>query len=191
MNQAAPPCSTIYRTHPASLSYNVSIMFCPNCSAQNEETQHYCRMCGLQLDAIAANLTVQRPSPKMAVLLKRKRRAQMLGVVSLSTAGVIGLMLLLSQAFYYKLLLLGPELLFGSAFVAVILFLLASVFFFNYPRLFIKIERPNAGFSESGETAPQTNKLLGDPPFEPASVTEHSTELLHRNSRKADDKRTV
>jgi hypothetical protein len=66
-------------------------MFCPNCAAQNEETQHYCRMCGLQLDAIAANLTVQRPSPKMAVLLKRKRRAQMLGVVSLSTAGVIGL----------------------------------------------------------------------------------------------------
>lgn len=157
-------------------------MFCPNCAAQNDESQHYCRTCGLKLDAIASELTAQKPSAEMAVLLKRKRRAEMLGVVSLSTAGVIGLMLLLSKVFYYKLLILGPELLFGSAIGALILFLLASVFFFNYPKFFLKLDRVNPRFGEQAEAATPTNKLLNDPAVEPASVTEHSTEILRRKS---------
>ncbi len=137
-------------------------------------------MCGLQLDAIAAELTLQKPSPEMAVLLKRKRQAEMLGVVSLSTAGIIGLMLLISKVFYYKLLLLGPDLLFGGALGGLILFLLASVFFFNYPKLFLKIESVNPRFRGQAVPAATTNKLLNDPPFEPASVTEHSTEILRQ-----------
>jgi hypothetical protein len=157
-------------------------MFCPNCAAQNDDFQHYCRMCGLRLDVIAAELTIQKPSAEMAVLFKRKRRAEVLGVISLSTAGVIGLMLLLSKVFYYKLLFLGPELLFGSAIGALILFLLASVFFFNYPKFFLKLNRTNARFSDQAEAATPTAKLLNDPPFEPASVTERSTELLRRKS---------
>ncbi len=106
----------------------------------------------------------------------------MLGRFSLSTAGIIGLLLLLSQVVYYKLLLLGPELLFGSALGALILFLLASAFFFNYPRLFMQMDRTSEPFSPRAEAATTTNKLLSDPPFEPASVTEHSTELLRRKS---------
>ena len=116
----------------------------------------------------------------MASLLKRKKRIEMLGLLSLSTAGIIGLMLFISLVVYYKLLFLGPELLFGSAMGAVTLFLLASAFFFNYPRLFMKTNRMN--LSEQPELATPTNKLLSDPPFEPASVTENSTELLHTKS---------
>lgn len=134
-------------------------------------------MCGLRLDAIAAELTTQKPSAKMAELVKRQRRMQMLGVFSLSAAGMIGLALLLAEVVYYKLLILGSELLFGSAMGAVILFLLASVIFFNYPKFFMKPGRPDPHLP--GQTI-STNKLLNDPPFEPASVTEHSTELLLR-----------
>lgn len=139
-------------------------------------------MCGLQLDAIAANLTEQKPSAEMAMLFKRRKQARMLGIFSLSTAGFIGLLLLLSITVYYKLLFLGPELLFGSAIGALILFLLASVFFFNYPKLFMKLDRINPRFSKQAEEPTPTNKLLNDPPFEPVSVTEHSTELLRRKS---------
>lgn len=155
-------------------------MFCPNCAAQNDEAHHYCRVCGLQLDAIAAELIAQKPSSEAADLLKRKRRVEMMGVVSLSTAGVIGMMLLVSKVFYYKLLILGPDLLFGGALGGLILFLLASVFFFNYPKLFLRIDRVNQLHDADAVTAAPTNKLLNDPPFEPASVTEHSTELLRR-----------
>lgn len=104
----------------------------------------------------------------------------MLGVYSLSVAGIIGFMLLLSQVIYYKLIFLGPELLSGSAIGALILFLLASVFFFNYPKFFMKLDRFNPRSNEQPEAATPTAKLLNDPPFEPASVTEHSTELIRQ-----------
>ena len=137
-------------------------------------------MCGLRLEAIASELAVQNPSAEMAALSKRRKRAEMLGVICLSTAGGIGLMVLICTVFYYKLLLLGPELLLGSAGGAVILFLLASILFFCYPKFFIKVARTNESFKNQVKAAIPTNKLLNDPPFEPASVTEHSTELLRR-----------
>jgi formate hydrogenlyase subunit 3/multisubunit Na+/H+ antiporter MnhD subunit len=139
-------------------------------------------MCGLQLDVIAAELTAQKPSAKMAELFKRQRRMQMLGVASLSIAAIIGFSLVLGQAVFYKLMILGPELLFGSAIGALILFMLASVFFFNYPKLFMKPDRSNPHSGEQAASATPTNKLLNDPPFQPASVTEHSTELIGRKS---------
>jgi hypothetical protein len=159
-------------------------MFCPNCAAQNDTAQHYCRMCGLKLDAIVVEMTSQKPSTEMVELFKKQRRMQRLGVFSLSTAGGIGIALLFAQVIYYKLMILGPELLFGGAIGAVVLFLLASIFFFNYPKLFMKLDRSEPHLSRQTETEIPTNKLLDDPPFEPvrqpASVTEHSTELLHR-----------
>lgn len=137
-------------------------------------------MCGLGLDAISAELTVQNPSPEMALLLKKQRRIERLGFFSLSTAGIIGLCLLLAVVFYYKLAILGPEVLFGSAVGALILFLLASIFLFAYSKYFMKGGYPDKHLPEQRELRTPTNKLLNDPPFEPASVTEHSTELLRR-----------
>ena len=103
-------------------------MFCPNCAAQNDAEQHYCRTCGLKLDAIAAELAEQTPSAEYAVLQRRKRAFEIMGMFSISTAGFIGLCLLIAKAFYYKLILFGPDILFFSAFAALILFGLLSVF---------------------------------------------------------------
>lgn len=155
-------------------------MFCPNCAAQNEASQHYCRTCGLKLVAIAAELTVQNPSEEVAALLKKKRWMERVGKSALTISGIIGLCLLLTLAVYYKLMLLGPEVLFGSAIGALVLFLLTSIFFLAYPRFFLKIDRVISHTPEHPELTTSTSKLLDDPPFEPASVTEHSTELLRR-----------
>jgi len=151
-------------------------MFCPNCAAQNDASQHYCRMCGLKLDAIAAELTVQNPSEEVAALLKKKRNMELLGKSALSISGIIGLCLVLTLAVYYKLMLLGPEVLFGSAVAAMILFLVVSIVFLAYPKFFLKID--GAALQSPEQLATPAGKLLNDPPFEPASVTEHSTELL-------------
>src|SRR5262245_55358707 len=161
-------------------------MFCPNCAAQNDPSQHYCRMCGLKLDAIAAELTVQNPSEEVAALLKKKRWMELLGKSALTISGIIGLCLLLALAVYYKLMLVWPEVLFGSAIGALILFLLASIIFLAYPRFFLKIDGALLRSPEQSELTTPTGKLLNDPPFEPASVTEHSTELL---KQKIDSKR--
>jgi len=156
-------------------------MFCPNCAAKNEASQHYCRTCGLKLDAIAVKLMEQNPSDEVAALLKKKRRMEFFGMASLSVAGIIGLSLLLTVAVYYKLVLLGPDVLFGSAIGALILFLLASIFFLAYPKFFLKIDSAIPNSSDQLEPTKPTGKLLDEPtPFEPASVTEHETELLRR-----------
>ena len=105
---------------------------------------------------------------------------ELIGTYAFSIAGIIGLCLVLALAFYYKLALFGPELLFGSAIGAFILFLLASIFFFSYSKFFLKIDRVLSHTPEHPELSTPTTKLLADPPFEPASVTEHSTERLRR-----------
>jgi hypothetical protein len=132
------------------------------------------------LDIIAAELTVQNPSEEVAALLKKRRRVELLGLSALSISGIIGLCLLLTLVVYYKLMLLGPEVLFGSAIGALILFLLASIFLLAYSKFFLNIDRALSHSPKQPELTVPTNKLLDDPPYEPASVTEHSTELLHR-----------
>lgn len=165
-------------------------MFCPNCAADNGTEQNYCRSCGLKLDSISKSLAEQFPSVEYAKLQKRKERFEKLGLGSLAVSGAIGLGLILSKAAYYKLILFGPEVLFWSAVGALALSGLLSVFFFNYPKLFMKFENVNPHLSPSGDhsgVAPlPTNKLIDERPFEPVgSVTEHSTELLSsaRDSR--------
>ena len=143
-------------------------------------------MCGLNLDAIAAELVVQNPSEEVAALLKKKRYMELLGKSALTISGVIGLGLLLTLAVYFKLMLLGPGVLFGSAVAALILFLLVSIILLAYPKFFLKIDGANLQSHDQPELATPTGKLLNDPPFEPASVTEHSTALL---TPKTDSKR--
>jgi len=158
-------------------------MFCPNCAAQNNDAQHYCRTCGLKLDAILREVAEQFPSEEYAVLARRKRAFEVVGMFSLSVSALIGVMLLLGKVFYYKLILFGPDVLFYSAFGALILFGLLSVFFFNYPTLFMKFDKVNPRqltVPETNDEKLDTNKLLTDPNFEPASVIEHTTELLTR-----------
>jgi hypothetical protein len=160
-------------------------MFCPNCSASNNDDQHFCRSCGLKLDAIVMELAEQRPSPEYAELMQKVRRFEKLGVASLTIFALIGLALLFSKVFYYKLILFGPEVLFWAATIAMIAFGLLSVFLFNYPKFGIKLDKVNPRLPipvMPPDRKATTKKLLADPPFEPASVTEHSTELL-RNRR--------
>lgn len=161
-------------------------MFCPNCSAKNVPEQHYCRTCGLKLDLIAAELASQRPSSEYSALLQRKERFEKLGIAAISVTAMIGLVALLSKILGLEIF--GPDFSPWIGFAAFAVFGLLSVFFFNYPKLFMEFEKVNPRLSPSisAENTPPlaTDKLLNDPPFEPASVTEHSTELLPASREK-------
>ena len=152
-------------------------MFCPNCGTKNSVEQNYCRGCGLKLDAIVEAISDQFPSKEYAELQRRRERFERIGLLCLSIAGVIGLSLLLFLAIQFKLVLLGPEVLFGSAIAALIGFLFLSIIFFNYPKFFIKVR--SIPSDENPPVAAVTAKLIEDRPFEPASsVTEGTTEFL-------------
>ena len=155
-------------------------MFCPNCGTRNLVDQNYCRGCGLKLNAIAEAVADQFPSKEYVEQMHRRKRFEKLGVFSLSIAGIIGFAILLFKAAEYKLILLGPEILYGSAIAALIGFMLLSVFFFNYPKFFVKGKaRPSA---ETPLPGASTSKLLDDRPLEPIpTVTESTTDLLPVN----------
>lgn len=155
-------------------------MFCPNCAAPNADDHSYCRRCGLKLDAIAKNVAEQFPSDEYAALARRIRAFEIVGVFSLSIAAIVGLSMLIVKAFQYKVILFGPDVLFYAAFAALLLFGLFSVYCFNYKE-FINFDKlnPRLPATENGEVEKvTTNKLIEEQVFEPASVTEHSTELL-------------
>lgn len=155
-------------------------MFCPNCGAENRVEQSFCRSCGLKLDAISQAVVDQYPSEEYAALQRRRALFRKLSIYSLSVSGLIGISFLLFTAALYKMILFGPNVLSWAGTGAIIAFVLLSVFFFIYPKLFMKSEKVDPRLSPSQDAPLQTNtsKLIEDRPFEPASVTEHSTELL-------------
>jgi hypothetical protein len=165
-------------------------MYCPNCGEENRVEQSYCRYCGLKLDAIVQMIGDQFPTMEYAQLRKRKERFEKLGLFSLSLAGFLAFALIFTKAAYYKIMLFGENVIFGAAFVACLVFGLLSVFFFNYPKLFMKFEKINPRLETSNELEhirDEETRLIEDRPFEPAnSVTEDSTELLSvkRDTRK-------
>jgi hypothetical protein len=79
-------------------------------------------------------------------------------------------------------MLFGANVIFGAALVAMFVFGLLSVFFFNYPKVFMKMDKvnPNLPPPQENELPPATTaKLIDDRPFEPVpSVAEHTTDLL-------------
>jgi len=161
-------------------------MFCPNCGGDNRSEQNYCRTCGLKLDAISNAVAEQRPSKEYAELQRRKDRFEKLGVFSLSVAALIGVGMLFAKIAYYKFILFGPEVLFWSAFGALVFFGLLSVFFFNFPTVVMNFDKVNPRLSPPEEKAAvPTQHLIDDRPFEPVpSVTENTTDLLPRTQRR-------
>jgi hypothetical protein len=156
-------------------------MFCPNCASKIEIEQKFCRSCGLKLDAVVQVVSEQIPTREHAKLQKRKELFEKLGIFSLSAFALIGFAFIISVVGYYKIILFGADVIFWCAFAAFAVFGLLTVFFFNYPKLFLKLETVNLRLSkpEEGQISNSTNKLLPDGFIEPIpSVTENSTELF-------------
>lgn len=113
-----------------------------------------------------------------------------LGLGSLSIAGSIGVMTLIFVAALYKLVLLGPAVLFWSSAIALTFFLLLGTALYFYSRFFMRFDMGEDRATNLDEMPAglATGRLLEDRPFEPVpSVTENSTDLLsidetrHRN----------
>lgn len=165
-------------------------MYCPNCGTKGESDRNYCRSCGLRLDTVADVVAGQLPSAENAALARRRKMVKKLGLGSLSIAGSIGLMTLIFAAALYKLVLLGPAVLFWSSAIALTFFLLLGTALYCYSKFFMLFDVCEDRATHLDEMPPSltTGRLLEDRPFEPVpSVTENTTDLLpigetrHRN----------
>lgn len=154
-------------------------MYCPNCGTKNQAAHNFCRSCGLKLDEISRNVAEQFPSDEYAKLMRRKERFEKFGMASLVITAIVGLSMFLYKVGGYKAGLFGETTLLWIAFGAFALFGLLAVFLVNYPKVFMNFENVNPRLDTEKSSKPRdTRRLIEDRLFEPASVTERSTELL-------------
>ena len=154
-------------------------MFCPNCGAENRAEQNFCRTCGLNLYAVTRAVAEQFPSEEYARLQRRRELFDKLATLSIDFGDHRRLLSDRSG----RLLQVGSI---GTrSFVlvrsrGVDRFLLLAIFFFNYPKLFMKSRTIDLGQRPAEpEIAATTAKLIDDRPFDGVpSVTEDSTDLL-------------
>jgi uncharacterized membrane protein YvbJ len=157
-------------------------MFCPNCGANNQAEQKFCRSCGLNLEKSAASLLEQIPDAQNTDLIKQTQLVERFGNFAL---GGFGLVLLagIGTIIYFifsKMILTGANVLAGILLILFLIFAVLSLIFvfFNESAKDKKYRTNPALLNESNE-AKDGAKLLGEKHFAPVvSVTENSTELL-------------
>lgn len=162
-------------------------MFCPNCAAPISNEQKFCRSCGLALEEISKAIAKQMPAtPANAALQRRKDLFEKLGIVMLSICG-LAIFGALIYATVYKAIFLQGKITSGLIALAVIGTLLCgllAVFFFNYANSLKTSQNSRHSPQPTEIDNKNTAKLLEEKPFEPASVTERTTDLLFAEPRK-------
>jgi hypothetical protein len=155
-------------------------MFCPNCAHPNSDSHSFCRKCGLKLDEIKQAFAEQYPSIEYERVKRRIARLESTGGAVLVAAGIVGFALLVLRFFLHDLVPLHPDAIVYVLIGVMIPCGLFAAFALGYRR-FVDLEKlkPQMPISASGKTKP-TNKLLNDSVFEPASVSELSTQLLEK-----------
>jgi hypothetical protein len=156
-----------------------SNVFCPNCSAKNKIEQNFCRFCGFNLQATKTSLTTQLSSGENSRELK-----QLQLIKKFTDYGSIALTVVVSVAIAFYAYVVLTKMVFSGKRILVGLFLLSMTFQFIMDQI-RRIKRKKIAEINARTDLPskETTKLLEDKPFAPASVTEHSTQLLFTENK--------
>jgi hypothetical protein len=164
-------------------------MFCPNCGANNNTEQKFCRACGLNLEKTAEFLTEQFPELGKKELLRQQILLEKFGALAFCGFGVVVVMGVgaIIYSIITKMIIPGPgdKVFTGILLLAFMVFatlLLAYVFF---SKIFKEKKQKTSPNIEKELAAPaNTGKMLDEGYLQPvSSVTEHSTELLYDTAR--------
>ncbi len=158
-------------------------MFCPNCGADNQIEQNFCRSCGLNLEDSARSLIAQIPTAETERLKTREKWLENFGAFAWYGFGTVLLLGIcgIIYAIVNSMILTGKNVWVGLLLVFFVIFaaLLEIYIFINED---LKSTKEKYKWQPPHEiAAPKTTgKLLEEKPFEPIpSVTENSTKLLH------------
>jgi nitrate reductase NapE component len=164
-------------------------MFCPNCGANNNTGQKFCRTCGLNLEKVAESLTEQFPDSGKSDLARQQRMLEKFGSLAMCGFGVVAVMGVgaLLYTIITKLIIPGPagNIMTGIFMIAFIIFatLLLAYVFFNEV-LKDKKKKINLNLEKELPGGKDTGKLLDEGHLQPgSSITENTTGLLYDKSR--------
>lgn len=149
--------------------------------------QKFCRGCGLRLERIAEELSLQLPTHTAhSSALRRARLHEKAGVAAISVFGlvIVGIIVyLIAFGANFK----GVQVFFAILLSVMFACGLLSVFFFNYAT-HLREKTQSPGFRENELNPAAIKNLPEEKPFQPAhSVTEHTTELLFVEKSKTTD----
>lgn len=157
-------------------------MFCPNCGANNNRKQKYCRFCGLNLQDTAKSLTNQlvfgedTDTLKTLSSVKRSLDFPLTALAVVLIAGVVAF-LFFEPAFSKNLLKICLGIFF-------LLKTLQEIIGYFQRRERSKAQANKFGRSVEQVESKETARLLEEKPFEPVSgVAENTTELLPVENR--------
>lgn len=161
-------------------------MFCPNCGSKNATEQKFCRSCGLNLENSARSLLEQMPAARSASLTKREQAIEKFGTVAFTGLGLVLLTGVLGLLYYIFMLNIwsGKNIPLGIILMLLVVF---GVMALSYIYMVASEDGKKMGvnpelareFDKELEKARDTGKLLEEGNFQPASVTERTTDLLH------------
>lgn len=166
-------------------------MFCPNCGTKSSTEQKFCRSCGFGLEKIAEVFSEQLPAKTVTgvELQKRKKLFEKIGFAALSTCGV-GAISFLLYAVVYRMMIVDGKIGLGFmilGFLTLVVCALAGVFLLNYADELEKSTKSSQNPETNTLSGSNTTNLLEEKTFVPASVTEHTTDLLYIERRKITD----
>jgi hypothetical protein len=153
-------------------------MFCPNCGANNNKKQNYCRFCGLNLQDTAKSLTNQLVFGEDSNLLKMLSSVKR--IVDFVSTALIGVLVVVVVAYLFSDQGSGKDLMKISLGVFFLLKIIQEIigYFQRKDRSKAKTNKFEQNAIEQIESK-ETVRFLEEKPFEPMpSVVDNSTELL-------------
>lgn len=158
-------------------------MFCPNCGANNNRKQNYCRFCGLNLRDTAKSLTSQIVFGEDSNLVKSLSSVKR--VIDLALAALAGVLIVCAVAYFFFASGFGKDMMKMGI---IIFFLLEAIL--GTVGYYQRRERAKARANKFEQSAAlqfeskETARVLEEKPFAPVPrVAENSTELLPTENR--------
>ena len=153
-------------------------MFCPNCGANNNKKQNYCRFCGLNLRETAKSLTTQIAFGEDSDLLKSLSSIKR--VIDLASTASVGALIVCVIAYRFIEQGFGKDVMKIGLGIFFLLKIVQEIIGYYQRKVRSKARANN---SEQSTTEPLESKeafmFLEEKPFEPVpSVVENTTELL-------------
>lgn len=161
-------------------------MFCPSCGAKNGTEQKFCRSCGFNLEISARSLLEQLPSAKSVGLTKREQAIEKFGMVAFTGLGLVLLSGVLGLLYYIFMLNIwnGKNIPLGIILMLLVVFgVMALTYIYIVASDDGKKMVGNPGMARELDKGVDTGKLLEEGDFQPASITERTTDLLHVENR--------
>lgn len=164
-------------------------MFCPNCGANNDTKQKFCRACGLNLQKSAESLLEQFPDAEKNTLQRQERLLEKFGNVAFGGFGMVflGGVGAMIYVIVTKFIIPGPanNVLAGIFLIAFLLFAILALAYVVFNEILKeKKQKINPHIQNELSGGKDTGKLLDEGNLQPvSSVTDHTTELLYDKSR--------